>query len=910
LLYTHELGFTRWSEYLQLLKLIDIVKRVPLFLTLGVILLLVGSFFLYQYFLKKASLSIWDIIPEQTVLVYEVGDCTECLGKAKGTAIGQFNNKLLFNFSESDSIHRVFDFLTFPQKGQVLSLHITSKDNFDLVYYFPQSLVTQFESKVSLWKDAKGIRFSERVLNGIKIQELRFENRLFSWTKLDDIWVGSFTPFLLEDVIRIFTSDEKSNFTKQIAEVYSLPRIKNDPGNIYIHLGNFINWLAVFTEGSSTPLVNFGQATLLDIKQDENSITLNGFSLTRKSIDGSTLSYFETQSPVQFSLKQYISNRTIFATTFGVSDGLSFYHNLALSKDSSTQNLLKNLVSIDFDKLFSSFGNEMAICYQESKAKSFSKVILFETDKPAEWLVVFDKLSKAVEKEDTIFYENYSGYEIREIEINSLPEKFFSPLASGFQQTYYTSIGNTILLAEHLEEIKQFVDDIDQEDVWGKSVSVNKFLESTLLESNISIYINTPLLWNSLSGNLSPRWKEFLSQNKGLLKSLDFGAIQFSHLNESFYTNATLTYSEVSNTVKQQSKNQERLVASLSSSIVSKPFVLKSHVNRADEVLVQDSLLTLYHFTNEGKVIWKKALEDRIIGEIKQIDYFKNGKLQFLFATGKKLHLIDRLGNYVSPFPVEIKIKDLDFVSIVDYDNSKKYRFLLTDKAGKVWMYDKEANILDGWRPRNIEGSLFTAPQHHRIRGKDYILAVRRDGWAYLLNRRGENLKGFPLNLDARPEGDYYIEVGNSVATTNFVCVSRDGFRIKFNLEGKVLSRETLVKPTFDTQFSLIEEHQGKSYLIKRQDTKRLALLDEMGTEILSNDFIGINPVSIKYYDFGAGRVYISITDLVQDLTYVYDGTGNLLSSPPIESSAIELRVSDRDFPKMFIVDGNTLISQ
>src|SRR5688572_26688244 len=215
----------------------------------------------------------------------------------------------------------------------------------------------------------------------------------------------------------------------------------------------------------------------------------------------------------------------------------------------------------------------MSLSYQESKNNTVSKIILFETEKPEEWLQAFDQLSKAVEKEDTVFYEKYSTFEIREIEMNDLPGKLFSPLTSGFSQTYYTSIGNTIIMSEQLEEIKQFVDDIDQENVWGKSVSFNKFLESTLLESNLSIYVNTPLVWNTLSKKLNPRWKKFISENQSLLNSVEFGAIQFSHLNESFYTNLTWTYSdEVALTNNKQTKKTDRSAVSLNSSIISIPF--------------------------------------------------------------------------------------------------------------------------------------------------------------------------------------------------------------------------------------------------------------------------------------------------------------------------------------------------
>jgi hypothetical protein len=881
------------------------MKRTPLLLTLGFFLLAAGAITLYQYYFNKGETSIWDLIPGQTVLVYEIDNCEEC--NDKNTIVEKMMVNIFLDFP--DSTKKTLEILSIPRKGNAISLHTISKDDFDVVYYFAGDRENRFENTINSWKGVKERKYSERELNGTKIQEFSIGRKIFSCVKLDKTWVGSFTPFLIEDVIRTFSSDEKPTFSTEIAEIYSLPRVQGDPGNFYIHLGNFMNWLNVFPE-KTRQTQNIGQASLLDIKQDDHSLTLNGLSLTRKG-DQSMLSYFESQSPVQFELKRYISNRTVFATNYGISDGLALYKNLKLSKSKSTQDTLTHLVKIDFESLYSSLGKEITLCYQESKNSTISKVILFETKKPQEWLQIFDQLSNAVEKEDTIFYEKYSTYEIREIEMNDLPGKLFDPLTSGFSQTYYTWIDNTIILSERLEEIKQFVDDIDQENVWGKSVLINKFLESTLLESNISIYVNTPLVWNLLSNKLNPRWKKYILENQALLKSLELGAIQFSHLNESFYTNITWTYADEAVVQDNQSPEKpDRLVVSLPSSIITHPIIVKSHVSKKDEILVQDSLYNLYHLSSDGKVLWQASLDGPIIGGIFQVDLFKNGKLQFFFATPKKLHVIDRLGNYVAPFPAEVKIKDLEFIAVVDYDNSKKYRFLLSDKSGKLWMYDKDMQNLEGWKPRNIENGLFTTARHHRIRGKDYILAIRRDGWAHLMNRRGEYVKGFPLNLDARPDGDYYVEIGNSIATTNFVCISRDGFRLKFNLEGRLLSRETLVKPSFETQFSLITDQQGKAYLIKRQDTKRLTILNEEGVELFSNDFIGTNPVSVQYYDFGAGKVYVSITDLAQDVSFIYDGKGNLLTPSPIEGRSIELRPSTTDFPKTFVVDRNTLIIQ
>ena len=172
---------------------------------------------------------------------------------------------------------------------------------------------------------------------------------------------------------------------------------------------------------------------------------------------------------------------------------------------------------------------------------------------------------------------------------------------------------------------------------------------------------------------------------------------------------------------------------------------------------------------------------------------------------------------------------------------------------------------------------------------------IQQDGNVNLVNRRGETLKNFPIDLNARPEGDYFLETGKNSSDTYFVVISRDGFRIKFTLDGKIHSRETLVKNNPDAHFSLVADHNGKSYLIARQETKRLTLFDDDLKEKITSDFIGNNSSAITYSDFGSGRAYVTVTDLAQDLSFVYNVQGKLLSSVPIESHGIFVRLRERE---------------
>src|SRR5690606_1540337 len=111
-------------------------------------------------------------------------------------------------------------------KGLLISAHVTRKDDFDLVYYVPD--LRDALGRIREFSEFKGYRYSERELNKVKIHELSADKRTFSWIVIGEVWVGSFTPFLIEDVIRTYNG--KPNFLATNPEVRRLPRINGDAG--------------------------------------------------------------------------------------------------------------------------------------------------------------------------------------------------------------------------------------------------------------------------------------------------------------------------------------------------------------------------------------------------------------------------------------------------------------------------------------------------------------------------------------------------------------------------------------------------------------------------------------------------------------------------------------------------------
>ena len=143
-----------------------------------------------------------------------------------------------------------------------------------------------------------------------------------------------------------------------------------------------------------------------------------------------------------------------------------------------------------------------------------------------------------------------------------------------------------------------------------------------------------------------------------------------------------------------------------------------------------------------------------------------------------------------------------------------------------------------------------------------------------------------------------------------FVIITRDGYRVKFNAQGKIQSREALLRAYVGAQFELVRERSDKSYLILQHDRRQLTVSDATGRKILVNDYTNLREGAVKYYQYAGGKSFISLTDPVQQFSYVFDGNGNMLTNPPLESTAIELRMANSDQSYVFFIHGKTLTIQ
>lgn len=167
------------------------------------------------------------------------------------------------------------------------------------------------------------------------------------------------------------------------------------------------------------------------------------------------------------------------------------------------------------------------------------------------------------------------------------------------------------------------------------------------------------------------------------------------------------------------------------------PWLLEDHLSRTRMILVQDEKNRIALISCTGKLMWRMELDGPILGEVHQVDRYRNGKLQMLFNTEKRIHLIDRNGKNVERFPIDLKEAASGPLSVFDYENKKDYRILVPTEARHLLNFDMNAQAVTGWSPPATSAVCHVPVEHLRVRGKDHVVLVDDGGRITVLDRKG-----------------------------------------------------------------------------------------------------------------------------------------------------------------------------
>ncbi len=241
--------------------------------------------------------------------------------------------------------------------------------------------------------------------------------------------------------------------------------------------------------------------------------------------------------------------------------------------------------------------------------------------------------------------------------------------------------------------------------------------------------------FNSLSNSyFSGSNYNFFNELNLLENKNDFteNSFQLVQDNEIIHFNAIISKLKISDKNQKISKLFD---VEVDEDILMNPHFIKNHITKKLDIVVQDIKNNLYLISNDGKVLWKKKIDQPILGEVSQIDVYKNGRLQLIFNTKNKIYVLDRNGKDVKLFPKTFKDPITQPLAVFDYDKNKNYRILIT-QGNELLMYDKNGKKVSGFKYKKSSNDISSKPKHFRILNKDFIV-FKIGNKIKILNRRG-----------------------------------------------------------------------------------------------------------------------------------------------------------------------------
>ncbi len=320
---------------------------------------------------------------------------------------------------------------------------------------------------------------------------------------------------------------------------------------------------------------------------------------------------------------------------------------------------------------------------------------------------------------------------------------------------------------------------------------------------------------------------------------------------------------------------KEVFEATLDEKIIQAPQAVKSHISKDIEVLLQDEALQVQLVGATGKVLWRRELEGKMLQAAKQVDYYRNKKLQYALATERQIHLIDRNGKSVTGFPIALP-SAVRLQHAEAFELGTELYFTGSTASGEVFIFDKKGKILSRWAPFALKGALVQAPLLLRIQKEDYAVLVEERGLVHIvpLQRPAEAVR---FDLEAQSIGSFACQVAESLEDSRLMLLTVEGKLAHINLKGEKILEKQLLLASNSSRFMFLSD-QGESILL-RQDLRQVALLNKEGEELRRLQLpSGEELQAAAYYYLDPARRFVVLFQKAAESATIADFDGDLIA--------------------------------
>jgi hypothetical protein len=899
-----------------------------------VIAILLGSFFTLKWWLGGRSVQGWSFIPANALLVVETSSPLAELDNLKqqsfwplyslsgfGNNLQQradYLNKMLVNSGEPNAM--------FQDKKMLISLHVTSKKNIDFLFIAPIASSTDRDVLGNItekFRANNGIRYATRELDGFEIQEFtdKLTRETFSYIVHKNFIIGSFTGYLVEDVIRTIKAGDKASFAPLQEALFKKGENKaiSNESNIYLNYEQFTKYASyLVTDEFGTNfafIADLVKVSGLGNKKNHKEFQFTGYSAVSTTGGIDFLNVFKWQTAPKPTVQNLIPNNTAYAYYWGFENGKNLRTSLneywiANQKPIAWAETNRQY-HLDISNFYNWFGKQIAyIGFETQHGNEIDKALLIQASDVVRAYEDLNRVSGLLG--GVVHASSVDGSpEIRKIAITEFPSRLLGVHFKGFTECYYARVQDFIVFANHPDNILHVHNSYLKEDVWSKNPQNQALFATSAQAGNVTLVANSSKIWPFLQANLNPLHVKSATDWEKQLKSFELLSLSLTNMGDKIATNLHLTY-QTQKIVLAQADSlapataEEDIAQDVKTvnigTLVNRPVLNPININEINtDYFVQGANNALYCFTNNHEKVFEKPLDSPLTSNIYALDFN-----HFAFTTNAKVYIIDRKGDNFKQYPVSYS-GNLADLSVLDYDKSRNYRLFVTDKSGTVFLLDKTGLVPATWVNLKYSSALTSSFNHVTLGGKDYLYFIETAGNLHVITRKGEPYVGFPVKLGARASSGVVVEKGTNAETSIMRTITNDGIFYMHNFVGKQLLKKQLVRPSKASQFKIQTATNNQAmFVITCADESQIQVIDHNLATLFTIPVTGGLKSKVAYYHFGADKAFYLVYS-PDGTTLLYDSKGNIVDKKAFNASGMPLLREENDEIQLVIPQMNVL---
>lgn len=700
-----------------------------------------------------------------------------------------------------------------------------------------------------------------RTYDGVAIATYEVEGTSFTTARIQNVFLLSSSNLLVEKAVRQVKS-EISLLSNSVFEDVFQSANRKDPINMWVQYSQTDEYLDGRMEDMQVSWSgNVALWTELDITTRDKGLLFSGVTSFSDSVP-SLIGMLNSNPAQEIEVMQYMPANTAAFVALGFENHATFRREY--KKYLTFYNLENNLEKAEQNKdltegFYGWIDNQMAVFVTESpdgnpEEQTYAIIKSRDSDLAAERL---QKVS------DITAEETYEGYTLSQISANAM-SVYYGELFHYLRKPYYTFIQNYAVFAQSKTALRVLINDYEFGRTLQSRVHFEELSASLNNRSNALIYFDLSKSITSFDRIIGDPLQNEISDAEELLNGLGYLMIQIEAKESFAYTNAILQ------TVEEKSADATTYwTVQLDTALHFGPVPVVNHMTQQKEILAQDINNQLYLISTDGRVLWKKAIDGPIQGEIHQIDGYRNDKLQYVFNTAEKMYFVDRNGDDVGAFPIDLPNTATAPMAVLDYDKNRNYRFLVPC-GSQLYNYDIDGVEVSGWEYKKESGNIVAQPQLFQVGNMDFIF-IRHDGnRVRALNRKGQNRLTFDPT-DELSSNRFYLIRGNNVQNSRAVTTSVDGKLMSFFL-GETMDITPFENLTSEHQFGYYDEH------FVLADENLFAVKGPKYTYVVEDIELPSAPKDYRFSD----DLRFGVTDLHENKFLLFEPNGTLSPGFPV----------------------------